>query len=54
MKNDQPRLFDTRVYRGDNCPDESKVVGKKSFCDRMNCWTSCRECGWCVAEEVGK
>ena len=53
-KHDQPRLFDTRVQRVEECESEEKTVGTKSFCKRMRCWTTCREVGWCVAEEVGK
>ena len=51
---EQPRLFETRQARAEKCPSEEKRVGGKSYCIRMGCWTSCRECGWCVAAELGK
>lgn len=50
---EQLSLFDDSVLEA--CPYELSVVdmGKtlKSFCERMDCWTNCRDFGSCVYEK---
>ena len=38
------------------CKDEGSVAdigGGKSYCTPWECWTNCRECGYCVFEKLG-